>query len=347
MGRMYDALRKAAEEREARRIQQKRRKPSEKAPPASERVDVRPPLSGSAFTTGEGAATMPAMEPAERPVKRVVRQRRQEPAPRPGPVKHGHAPEEELAKAPPKKRKRRKSRSILGRLKAEVRMPFEGRDKETMALRPTLPVDERIVVFHKVRDDRAEQFRVLRTNLTSLDPSPARVLVTSSSQGEGKSVVLANLAATLAEKESIRVLAVDANLRHPELAGLFGVRKAPGVSEFLQGSVSSLEDLVRHTGVPCVDVLPAGDTPVNPGALWVHHALKGLLASTPSRYDYVLVDTPAIQDYADATVMAPDADGVLVVVRVGTTPKAQAQQVFELLDGSQARVLGAFATGAR
>ena len=77
------------------------------------------------------------------------------------------------------------------------------------------------------------------------------------------------------------------------------------------------------------------------------HLVRTMLASVPSQYDYILVDTPSVGDYADASVMAPDADGVLMVVRIAATAKSQTQQALDILESSQARVLGAFATNAR
>jgi capsular exopolysaccharide synthesis family protein len=247
--------------------------------------------------------------------------------------------------------KEAKPKRSKGRRRSEdpstIEMRFPGRNKESLLLRPTLSVDERVIVFHKVRDDRSEHFRVLRSNLVALSPRPHRIMITSSSPNEGKSFVVANLAAAFAEKEGPRVLIVDANLRHPEIAHFFSARSAPGVSEFLQGAVSDVSSLILPTGIPGVDVLPSGEIPQNPGALWVYHALRTMLASVPSQYDYILVDTPSVGDYADASVMAPDADGVLMVVRIAATAKSQTQQALDILESSQARVLGAFATNAR
>ena len=339
MGRIHDALRKAAEEREEKRHREVHRdRPELQAVPARE--PEAPELEPS-------APSEPAAHPEQRgePLELVL-------------------PGEMAAPAYPPKRPRGVSRrpgaaanpyvtaSIGRRPQPQVSTTSRGRKGFRRAQKPepvrrrTHTVDERVVVFHRVKDDRAERFRVLRSNLTSMSPRPQRILITSTQRNEGKSLVVANLAAAFAEKGGPRVLVVDANLRHPELAQLFGVLDAPGVSEYLDGSVPDLGGIIQSTGISGVDVVAAGEAPANPGALWIYHALRTMLAGVPSVYDYIIVDTPAIDDYADASVMAPDADGALVIIKVGDSTRTQVEHAIDVLTASQGRVLGAFATNA-
>ena len=339
MGRMHDALRKAAEEREARRLMKERRGREEDTP---------------ALTTPyqDEVPSLREEEPVEAPPppgkRRGEGRKRRGRRSRPGNAGRGKdedtrpapAPEAPAAGTPARRRQ-------PGASRAEA-VPYQGPGSSRgRSRRFALEVDERVVVFHNVRDERSEQFRVLRSNLNAMDPAPTRILVTSGSHDEGKSLVVANLAAAFAERGGNKVLMIDANLRHPELHQLFTCRSAPGVSEFLEGAVDEIRPLILPTGIPNVDILPAGEIPPNPGALWVYNALRALLDAVPDVYDHVLVDTPALDDYADASVMAPDADGVLLVVRIGSTAKALTQHALEILESSQARVVGAFATNAR
>lgn len=335
---MYDALRKAAEERERRR-----RRGTE--------VREEPPTPEEAVGGGETSAS-----------------HGNPPEPRnPGDAVDVEAPVEAPARGLPDSSQGEDSDFLDDeRLQAEaVEVPLvrrvprgsgggpagrtapAGRPRRHVATPPGGRLDERLVCVHDPRDPRAEKFRSLRANLMSLSPAPRSILVASGARGEGKSLVAANLATTLAEEGRMRVLLVDANLREPELPELFGTRSAPGLSACLLGAVESPADLVLPTGVMGVELLPPGELPPNPGALWVGHALKKVLSRIPEDYDFVVVDTPCLEAYADASVMGPDVDGVLMVVRIQGAPKEKTERGLDALEAGRARLLGAFATDAR
>jgi capsular exopolysaccharide synthesis family protein len=208
-------------------------------------------------------------------------------------------------------------------------------------------VDPRIVTFHAPRDPRAEQIRGVRTSILSFDPIPKSIAVTSGSPGEGKSLTAVNLAASLVEGGRRRVLLVDANLRFPELATLCGAEDGLGLSDLMGGVTGDPIPLIRPTGIPGVELLGAGQSLENPGSLLNPRGLSGVLGLVEDGYDFVIVDTPALDEYADAAVLAPEVDGTVLVCQVEGPPRNQAEKALDLLAAARARVLGVIATNCR
>lgn len=119
-------------------------------------------------------------------------------------------------------------------------------------------VDERVVAFHSPGDRRAEEFRRVRTGLLSEKPRRQVVLLTSGEEDEGKSLVVANLAASLAETGGAKVLVIDADLRAGMMTALLGGRAGPGFADCLGKEARSPKGLIAPTGVPGVDLLGGG-----------------------------------------------------------------------------------------
>jgi capsular exopolysaccharide synthesis family protein len=292
MGRMQDALKKAAEERERKRISDsvglqareaadlKFRKPDadHAPPPAAHPAPAVHPTPAHPVP----AHPAPARRPSDRPA----------PAPRPA-----------TAPAP-------------------------------------LHADERLIVHHAPSDKRAERFRKIRANLLSLDPRPTTIMLTSGAPNEGKSVTAANLALSLHEMGESDILLVDANLRHPELAGLLGVGSGPGLGEVISTDGMNVESVIAKTRIPGLYLLPAGAGGVAAARQLQPDVLKHVIDCVRSRFGFVIVDTPAISDYADAVLMSNDVDGVLLVVKIGRGRRSATTTAVEALEASKARLLG-------
>jgi polysaccharide biosynthesis transport protein len=198
------------------------------------------------------------------------------------------------------------------------------------------------------KDAFAEGYRVLRTALRSPtnEEGGQVLLLTSTLPGEGKSLTSVNLALALASAES-RVLVVDADLRRPVLSTLLGTKRTPGLSEVLTG-VATADLAIQRVRGTRLDLLPSG-TPVrkNPADLLATTALRDLLASLRASYDYVILDTPPGGAIADALILSPLADGVLVVARSGKVAKGDLVRVLERLVNARAFVLGVVLNRAR
>lgn len=210
-------------------------------------------------------------------------------------------------------------------------------------------VDGKLVTILAPTDPAAEAYRVLRTNLQfmGLDRPLQALAVTSATPGEGKSLTSANLAAAFAQAGQ-RVLLVDADLRRPMLAKMFGLNRRAwgGLTTVLAGS-QELAEAVQETPVPGLSVLASGPIPPNPAELLGAQRMTELLARLRAEWDLVIVDTPPVLAVADASILAPRLDGVLLVVRAGQVGYPQAKRAKEALDAVGARVLGAVVDGVQ
>lgn len=195
----------------------------------------------------------------------------------------------------------------------------------------------------------AESYRGLRTTLSySHLPAGRRVvLFTSARRGEGKSTTAANFAAICAYGEG-RTLLVDADLRNPQVDDLFGLSHAYGLATFLKGDwKASFGELVAASGVPALDVLPAGGPVANAAELLARPRLGELMETARAKYDWVVVDAPPVLPIADAAIISRFVDGVLLVVDVRRTPIDTARRAKDLLRAIDAPLLGVVANRSR
>jgi len=205
-----------------------------------------------------------------------------------------------------------------------------------------------LVAFHRPLGPQAEQYRALRNKIMAMNRAGLSrvVLITSAMPGDGKSVTAGNLAAVLGELERTPVLLVDADLRRPGLERLLGLTSRAGLADLLQGAVP-LEDAVRPSVLPGVDLLGAGTPIPHPGGLLASSRIRDLFAALKERYRYVLVDSPPALPVTDAAALAPQSDGVLLVVRLDHTPRPAVERTLSLLRGVGGAVLGVFITGVK
>ena len=208
-------------------------------------------------------------------------------------------------------------------------------------------VRERGLVSHlKQSGEVAEAFRTLRASLMlkgDMLQSPV-LMVTSAGPGEGKSLVSANLAISLAQ-DGRRTLLVGADLRRPALSKIFELpAKTPGLAEVLAGDVRWQEAL-SATGIPQLDLLPSGRIPDHPAELLGHRAFVDFLAEARGLYAHVVVDAPPVLGVSDALVLLPNVDGVLFVVRYGVTHSMGANHSILKLKDSGTPCIGAIMNG--
>lgn len=199
------------------------------------------------------------------------------------------------------------------------------------------------------RDDpkspAAEAYRTLRTNLqfAALD-TPLRVLlITSVGPGEGKTTTAANLGIAMAQSGS-KVIVIGGDLRKPTLHYAFELRNTVGLTNVLTGAVS-WEDALQPTDVDGLFILPAGPIPPNPAELLASKRMQELLEELKGHCDVVIIDAPPVLAVTDAGVLSRMADGVLLVVHVGVTPREVAKAAKDQLLQVGARLLGLVVNG--
>jgi capsular exopolysaccharide synthesis family protein len=205
--------------------------------------------------------------------------------------------------------------------------------------------DKRIelVAQHLPKSQMSEAFRALRTALllSQADHPPQVILVTSALPREGKTTAAANLAVTLAQLGD-RTLLIDADLRKPGVGRLLNMTdgKYAGLSSYLAG-VSSLELVaVPHPAIPNLVAIPTGPLPPNPADLLSSHKLADALRELRSQYKFIVIDSPPIMAATDAVILSVQADGVLLVVRSGETPKEAFTRARDLLSSVKCHLLG-------
>ena len=191
-----------------------------------------------------------------------------------------------------------------------------------------------------------EGYRLLRTALAQSwrDAAAGRaVVVTSTAPGEGKTETSVHLARALAAAGE-RTLLIDADLRRPQAHEAVGARRSPGLVEVMAGDAARLEDAVQpRVGGP--DFLASGGEA--PADVLTADRIAPVLAAARLTYRWVILDTSPIGAVADALVMAPLADGVMVVAAAEKLPRAAVRRTLERLAESGARILGVVLNRAR
>jgi polysaccharide biosynthesis transport protein len=169
----------------------------------------------------------------------------------------------------------------------------------------------------------AEAFRSLRTSvlLSTPDRPPSSLLVTSAQPAEGKTTVASNVAISLAQLGH-RVLLVDADLRYPSQHKLFATGTGPGLVGYLTGQ-QDWRSVVTPSGSRGLDVMVCGPVPPNPCELLSSQRMGALVRSASAEYGFIILDSPPMLALADSRILAPLVDGVLLVVKSGTTPREQ------------------------
>jgi capsular exopolysaccharide synthesis family protein len=185
----------------------------------------------------------------------------------------------------------------------------------------------------------AEKFRFLGVRLRQLQQvrELKTVLITSTIPEEGKSMVSGNLAVTLARRKQQKVLLLEGDLRRPVLTTRLGLQGLRGLSEWLESDTSQITNIHYLEG-PGFWLLPSGKPPANPLELMQSGRLSGLLQQLAAWFDWILIDSPPVLPLADTSVWARLSDGVLLVVREGTTEKRRLERGLQALD--QSKLLG-------
>ena len=204
----------------------------------------------------------------------------------------------------------------------------------------TLPENVQLdLLTEQMRDkDLSEAFRSIRTSLMFATPggTPKTLMVTSASQGEGKSMSVINLGIVLAQTGAT-VLLIDADLRRPRLHKAFRRPRGSGLTDYL---VNSKLDSIYDTGIEHLSVLTSGTPPPNPAELLSAPVMDSLLEGLAERYDYIIVDSPPVLGLADPVVLSTKVQGVVLVCAAGYASKNAVREAVKRLRSVQAPLVG-------
>jgi capsular exopolysaccharide synthesis family protein len=169
------------------------------------------------------------------------------------------------------------------------------------------------------------------------------ILVTSPTEGDGKSTLCANLAISIAQSGK-RVLLIDADCRRPRQHRLFQLSNARGLVTVITDD-AELIDVIQPSCVANLSLLPCGPRPNNPGELLSSPRFAQLLEELRPGYDFILVDSPPLLAVNDPAVVAPRVDAVLLTLRLSRTCRPAAERATEMLTALGATVLGVVING--
>lgn len=206
--------------------------------------------------------------------------------------------------------------------------------------------ESHLVALTELHGLPAEKFRVLVTRLRNLRAQQEikSLQVTSSGVDEGKTLIAANLAVTLARHSESRVLLVEGDLHNPSLHALLGLSHLKGICHWWRDPKSALSDfLYRVEGLP-LWYLPAGERFEEPGEILQSQRLAESLAQLGGLFDWIVVDSTPLSPMADANIWNRLVDGMLLVVREDMTSMKGLKKGLASLDGP--KLIGVVLNGA-
>ncbi len=203
-------------------------------------------------------------------------------------------------------------------------------------------ISPELIALNQPFSVQAESFRAIRSQLmmslfSDIEQRSALAVVSPES-GDGKSYFCANLASTLAQLGG-RTLLVDADMRSPRQHKVFNIENKSGLSGILSGR-SEIKVIQQVVGVPSLFILPVGITPPNPLELLERPAFGLLMRELKSKFDYLVVDTPAAAHGSDASVIAARCGAALVLARKDESRVEALQEIVASLSVSSARIAG-------
>jgi capsular exopolysaccharide synthesis family protein len=190
--------------------------------------------------------------------------------------------------------------------------------------------------------------------MADVDHPPKIVQVTSTIPHEGKTTVALSLAVSAAFS-GLKVLFIDADLRHTSATSFFGLLKTRGLVDALLGNVAPNEAIAFSKDAK-LWVLPAGSKTNNPADLLNSNRMKTLIGQCEETFDYIVIDSPPIGPVIDPVAISQLADSIVYVVRWASTARELIQSsikrlpedkiagvVFNLLNEKAAQKYGKYA----
>jgi receptor protein-tyrosine kinase/non-specific protein-tyrosine kinase len=182
-----------------------------------------------------------------------------------------------------------------------------------------------------------EEFRKLKAALVSLttgDQFDNSVMVSSSIQNEGKSLISLNLAMCLAQEYDHTVLLIDADFRRPTIHTYLGIENRQGFADCLLGE-AEIGEVIIPTGIGRLSVITAGRAVPNPVELFASQKTEALIAEIKNRYHdrYIIFDTPPVLLFAESRMLGRLVDGVLFVVKEQLATQKNIKESLDALKG--------------
>lgn len=187
---------------------------------------------------------------------------------------------------------------------------------------------------------REERIKLVqRVFLLSGADGPRVVLFSGVEAGDGSSWICAHAAETLASQVQGAVCVVDANLRTPSLHRYFRTENLGGLTDAIAQS-QAIRNFAQQLNGGNLWLITSGSKSTDPRGLVTSDQFRSRLSELRAEFDYVLVDGPPVNLYADSTLLGKLADGVVLVVQANSTHREAARKAKESLDSANVRLLG-------
>lgn len=198
-----------------------------------------------------------------------------------------------------------------------------------------------IIAFYEKESPSATEFRRIYSSLsTAVAGKQLRtILVTSATLGEGKSIISSLLAITIASLVKSKVAIVDIDLRRPRLQDYFAVPPAAGVADVLTGK-ADIKSVARATGIPNLSVITSGRVAMPASDVFDQADLPAFIRELKFYFDTIVIDSPPVIPVSDPMLIADQVDGVLMVIKSGSTQREVVKRALNLLGNTTANLLG-------
>ena len=328
MGRVYEALKRAAEQSNGRKG----------GAGAAEAAPEEQGTAGQAESNGNGHAHAPEGAPHAPEYLFSASRHFQTPetAHTPAPNEQSLAPD---GSALPAGQASRAAGATLGAAGSARTPEFVSLDVSAARVEPHL------VAITEPRSSHAERYRSLRTRVLHAGErrKMQTFVITSAGVMEGKTLTAINLSWLLAQTDGVKALLIDGDLRNPSAADYLGLDAPAGLSEVLAGE-ARLEEAVIRLEPAGLHILPGGSARDDVAEILSGPRFLSLLKEVRRMFDYVIIDAPPLGIFTDATVLINRTDAALIVARAGKTRYAALERLLEPLP--RERLLGVILNGS-
>ncbi|PIX94508.1 MAG: hypothetical protein COZ25_05310 [Ignavibacteria bacterium CG_4_10_14_3_um_filter_37_18] len=212
---------------------------------------------------------------------------------------------------------------------------------QIQSLDKSISEDLEFIIYNKPDSVPSEAFRALRTRVqfSKVDQGNMKVIhITSSTPGEGKTLISSNLAGSFAQANH-KTLLLDCDLRKPRVHTIFGMNRQPGLVEYLFDQVN-LATIIKPTKLANLDVITVGTIPPNPAEMLGSKKMQDFITHMKTLYDYIIIDSPPIISVTDSEIIAAYCDAVYLVVSANYTEFDLLEKALDILKNSNVNFVG-------
>lgn len=202
---------------------------------------------------------------------------------------------------------------------------------------------KRLPIFSYYSEELPESIEFQRTysRLKNAVPNAQinNLIVTSATKGEGKSTTSAFLAITISKYQLTETLLVDFDLRNPKLHQIFDVEKENGVGEIIEGKKAA-KACFKKTPLSSLKILTCGNITEPFANIFDVKRIKKFFDEIKFYFNTIIIDSAPVIAVSDALILSTETDGVVLVVRAGTTPREVVKRARNLILDAGAQILG-------